>query len=165
MRASLLASVNPLVSADIPQIAGLTTIQNEANLIKLGSTETTEQDQKMESILYESIMTLNKKISHQLGLIVNAEQSSAILMRQASTQHITQKQEIPTVITVEWKLRQPFQFNVIREKPDNQNTDFVGQSEWLLEQLSLVEQTLFEEFNDRTQEAVLLVLESLALDI
>ncbi|KAI8095751.1 hypothetical protein BDF21DRAFT_328897 [Thamnidium elegans] len=164
MRASLLASVNPLVSTDIPQIAGLTTIQNEANLIKLTALET-EHDQQMETLLFDSIMTLNKKISHQLGLIVNAEQSSSILIRQATTQRITQKQENPTIITVEWKLRQPFQFNLIREQVESVNTDLIVQSEWLLEQLSLVEQSLFNEFNDRTEEAVQLVLESLALDI
>lgn len=165
MRASLLASVNPLVSTDIPQIAGFTEVQNEANLIKLTALET-EHDQQMEGLLFDSIMTLNKKISHQLGLIVNAEQSSSILMRQATTPRTTtQKQEKPTVITVEWKLRQPFQFNLIREQVESVNIDTIVQSEWLLEQLSLVEQSLFNEFNDRTQEAVLLVLESLALDI
>ncbi|GAA5806416.1 hypothetical protein EDC94DRAFT_524676 [Helicostylum pulchrum] len=164
MRASLLASVNPLVSTDIPQIAGFTTVQNEANLIKLTALET-EHDQQMEGLLFDSITTLNKKISHQLGLIVNAEQSSSILMRQATTQRNTQKQENPTVITVEWKLRQPFQFNLIREQVESVNTDLIVQSEWLLEQLSLVEQSLFNEFNDRAQEAVQLVLESLALDI
>lgn len=174
MRASLLASVNPLVSTDIPQIAGLTTIQNEASSSKLSSSTVTEdKTQQMESILLESIMTLNKKISHQLGLIVNAEQSSSILIRQANShpQHNNDRQEInkSTVITVEWKLRQPFQINVIREEPktitSNVNDDMVSESEWLFNQLTAVELNLLNEFNDRTLDAIQLVMESLALDI
>lgn len=174
MRASLLASVNPLVSTDIPQIAGLTTIQNEASSSKLSATGATEdKTQQMESILFESIMTLNKKISHQLGLIVNAEQSSSILIRQANShlQHNNNdRQEInkSTVITVEWKLRQPFQINVIREEPKtvtSVNDDLASESEWLFKQLTAVELNLLNEFNDRTLDAIQLVMESLALDI
>lgn len=166
MRASLLASVNPLVSTDIPQIDGLTTIQNEANLSKLSFSEN-EQSQQMESLLLESILTLNKKISHQLGLIVNAEQSSSILIRQANTAFAqrTRQESKPTVITVEWKLRQPFQINVVREEQETSSTDIILESEWLFDQLSLVEENLLNEFDDRTQEAIQLVMESLALDI
>lgn len=160
MRASLLASVNPLVSTDIPQIAGLTTIQNEANK----HSEENNQIQT-ESLLLESILTLNKKISHQLGLIVNAEQSSAILIRQANTVQRTRQENKPTVITVEWKLRRPFQINVIREEQETTSNDLTLESEWLFDQLSLVEENLLNEFDDRTQEAVQLVMESLALDI
>lgn len=174
MRASLLASVNPLVSTDIPQIAGLTTIQNEASSSKLSTTGVTEdKTQQMESILFESIMTLNKKISHQLGLIINAEQSSSILIRQANShlQHNNNdRQEInkSTVITVEWKLRQPFQINVIREEPKtitSVNDDLASESEWLFKQLTAVELNLLNEFNDRTLDAIQIVMESLALDI
>jgi hypothetical protein len=158
MRASLLASVNPLVSTDIPQIDGLNTIQQIDN-----TQEHTNQDE-IEANLLDSIMTLNKKISHQLGLIVNAEQSSSILIRQATT-HITKQADIekPTVVTVEWKLRQPFQINVIRE--EEQQQDVTSESEWLYSQLSSVEINLLNEFNDRAQDAVQLVMESLALDI
>ncbi|KAL7314488.1 hypothetical protein PS15m_006052 [Mucor circinelloides] len=161
MRASLLASVNPLVSTDIPQIEGLNTVQQIDN-----TQERTNQDE-IEANLLVSIMTLNKKISHQLGLIVNAEQSSSILMRQATTQIIKQVDiEKPTVVTVEWKLRQPFQINVIRqEEQQQQQQDVTSESEWLYEQLSSVEINLLNEFNDRAQEAVQLVMESLALDI
>ncbi|KAG2213427.1 hypothetical protein INT47_009101 [Mucor saturninus] len=163
MRASLLASVNPLVSTDIPQIAGLTTIQNEATKL---SEEINQHTEEMESLLLESILTLNKKISHQLGLIVNAEQSSAILIRQANTAQRTRQENKPTVITVEWKLRQPFQINVLREEQETTNNDIVLlESEWLFDQLSLVEENLLTEFDDRTQEAIQLVMESLALDI
>lgn len=160
MRASLLASVNPLVSTDIPQIEGLTTIQNEANK----HSEENNQIQT-ESLLLESILTLNKKISHQLGLIVNAEQSSAILIRQANTVQRTRQENKPTVITVEWKLRRPFQINVIREEQETTSNDLTLESEWLFDQLSLVEENLLNEFDDRTQEAVQLVMETLALDI
>lgn len=160
MRASLLASVNPLVSTDIPQIEGLNTVQQIDN-----TQERTNQDE-IEADLLVSIMTLNKKISHQLGLIVNAEQSSSILMRQATTQIIKQVDiEKPTVVTVEWKLRQPFQINVIRQEEEQQQQDVTSESEWLYEQLSSVEINLLNEFNDRAQEAVQLVMESLALDI
>lgn len=161
MRASLLASVNPLVSTDIPQIEGLNTVQQIDN-----TQERTDQDE-IEANLLDSIMTLNKKISHQLGLIVNAEQSSNILMRQATTQ-ITKQAEIekPTVVTVEWKLRQPFQINVIRQQEEQQQQqDVTSESEWLYGQLSSVEINLLNEFNDRAQEAVQLVMESLALDV
>lgn len=160
MRASLLASVNPLVSTDIPQIEGLSTIQQIDN-----TQEHTNQDE-IEAHLHDSIMTLNKKISHQLGLIVNAEQSTSILMRQATTQIIKQVEiEKPTVVTVEWKLRQPFQINVIRQKEHQQQQDVTSESEWLYGQLSSVEISLLNEFNDRAQEAVRLVMESLALDV
>lgn len=160
MRASLLASVNPLVSTDIPQIEGLNTIQQIDN-----TQEHTNQDE-IEANLLDSIMTLNKKISHQLGLIVNAEQSSSILIRQATT-HITKQTDIekPTVVTVEWKLRQPFQINVIREEEQQKQQDVTSESEWLYGQLSSVEINLLNEFNDRAQDAVQLVMESLALDI
>lgn len=161
MRASLLASVNPLVSTDIPQIAGLTTIQNEASKLS----EENKHTEEMESLLLESILTLNKKISHQLGLIVNAEQSSAILIRQANTAQRTRQENKPTVITVEWKLRQPFQINVLREEQETTNDLLLLESEWLFDQLSLVEENLLTEFDDRTQEAIQLVMESLALDI
>lgn len=160
MRASLLASVNPLVSTDIPQIEGLNTVQQIDN-----TQERTNQDE-IEANLHDSIMTLNKKISHQLGLIVNAEQSSSILMRQATTQIIKQAEvEKPTVVTVEWKLRQPFQINVIRQEEQQQQQDVTSESEWLYGQLSSVEINLLNEFNDRAQEAVQLVMESLALDV
>lgn len=161
MRASLLASVNPLVSTDIHQIEGLNTVQQIDN-----TQERTNQDE-IEANLHDSIMTLNKKISHQLGLIVNAEQSSSILMRQATTQIIKQVEvEKPTVVTVEWKLRQPFQINVIRqEEQQQQQQDVTSESEWLYGQLSSVEISLLNEFNDRAQEAVQLVMESLALDV
>ncbi|KAK4509278.1 uncharacterized protein ATC70_007628 [Mucor velutinosus] len=160
MRASLLASVNPLVSTDIPLIEGLGAVQQIDN-----TQERTNQDE-IEANLLGSIMTLNKKISHQLGLIVNAEQSSSILMRQATTQ-ITKQVEIekPTVVTVEWKLRQPFQINVIRQEEQQQQQDVTSESEWLYGQLSSVEINLLNEFNDRAQEAVQLVMESLALDV
>lgn len=160
MRASLLASVNPLVSTDIPQIEGLNAVQQIDN-----TQERTNQDE-IEANLLGSIMTLNKKISHQLGLIVNAEQSSSILMRQATTQ-ISKQVEIekPTVVTVEWKLRQPFQINVIRQEEQQQQQDVTSESEWLYGQLSSVEINLLNEFNDRAQEAVQLVMESLALDV
>jgi len=70
------------------------------------------------------------------------------------------------VVTVEWKLRQPFQINVIRqEEEQQQQQDVTSESEWLYEQLSSVEINLLNEFNDRAQEAVQLVMESLALDI
>lgn len=176
MRASLLASVSPLVSTDIPQISGLTAIQNEASLSKLSPITTTSNEdkiQEIETILLDSILTLNKKISHQLGLIVNAKQSSSILIRQANTYPITntaqhkKKENKPTVITVEWKLRQPFQINLIREeqKDDSEEENILSESQWLFEQLSAVEQNLLDEFNDRTQDAILLVMESLSLDI
>ncbi|KAI8643234.1 hypothetical protein BD408DRAFT_415179 [Parasitella parasitica] len=159
MRASLLASVNPLVSTDISHIDGLNTIQQIDN-----TQERTNQDE-IEANLLDSIMILNKKISHQLGLIVNAEQSSSILMRQASTHIIKQGDaEKPSVVTVEWKLRQPFQINVIHQEEQTQQ-DVAFESHWLYGQLASVETNLLEEFNDRAQDAVLLVMESLALDI
>ncbi|CEP11555.1 hypothetical protein [Parasitella parasitica] len=161
MRASLLASVNPLVSTDIPHIDGLNTIQ------QIDNTQERTNQNEIEANLLDSIMVLNKKISHQLGLIVNAEQSSSILMRQAST-HITRQAdtEKPTVVTVEWKLRQPFQINLIRQEEKEQTQqDVASESQWLYVQLASVETSLLEEFNDRAQDAVLLVMESLALDI
>ncbi|KAI8061551.1 uncharacterized protein B0P05DRAFT_557489 [Gilbertella persicaria] len=168
MRASLLASVNPLVSTDIPQIAGLTDIQNESALSLSSEEERLHQDtqDELETVLLESILTLNKKISHQLGLIVNAEQSSSILIRQANTHPSTKSQNNagPTVITVEWKLRQPFQINVHREQTIQQY-DTTSESEWLYRQLASVEVNLLNEFNDRAQDAVQLVMESLSLDI
>ncbi|CAO3669431.1 unnamed protein product [Rhizopus stolonifer] len=129
MRASLLASVTPLVSTDIPQITGLDTLQ----------TKTIEQD------MLVALPELNQKISHQLGLIINAKQSSLILIRQASA--------LVQTITVEWKLRQPFQLNIVHQ--DDINAD------WLFEKLSHVQVDLLNEFNDRIQEAVQLVLEVL----
>jgi hypothetical protein len=160
MRASLLASVNPLVSTDIPQIAGLTEIQKESVLSFSQERLLQDSQEEMEAILLDSILALNKKMSHQLGLIVNAKQSSSILIRQATS--IKQVDtDSSSVITVEWKLRQPFQINVIRE----QTKEVTSESDWLYLQLSSVETNLFNEFNDRAQEAVLLVLESLALDI
>lgn len=172
MRASLLASVNPLVSTDIPQIAGLTIIQNEASSLTTEETmDNNNKQEELESILLDSVLSLNKKISHQLGLIVNAEQSSSILIRQANTypssaaRHRTERK--PTIITVEWKLRQPFQINVIREEQETKtiNDDMTFESKWLFDQLSTIELNLLNEFNDRTQEAIQLVMESLALDI
>jgi hypothetical protein len=166
MRASLLASVNPLVSTDIPQISGLKTIQNEAVAAEHQTSE------ELESILSESILSLNTKISHQLGLIVNAEQSSSILIRQANTYPAGRHNSVDNsssssknIITVEWKLRQPFQINVIREEQKTINDDMTIESEWLFNQLSTVEINLLNEFNDRTQDAIQLVMESLALDI
>lgn len=129
MRASLLASVTPLVSTDIPQITGLDTLQ----------TKTIEQD------MLVALPELNQKISHQLGLIINAKQSSLILIRQASA--------LVQTITVEWKLRQPFQLNIVHQ--DDINAD------WLFEKLSHVQVDLLNEFNDRIQEAIQLVLEVL----
>jgi hypothetical protein len=163
MRASLLASVNPLVSTDIPQIAGLTDIQRESALSFTEERLHQDSQEEMEAILLDSILALNKKMSHQLGLIVNAEQSSSILIRQATSTSIKQVDDASSVITVEWKLRQPFQINVIREQKPVE--DVTTESDWLYRQLSSVELNLLNEFNDRAQEAVLLVLESLALDI
>lgn len=166
MRASLLASVNPLVSTDIPQIAGLTEIQKESVLSFSEERVSQENQEEMEANLLDSILALNKKMSHQLGLIVNAEQSSSILIRQATATSIkqTENTDPSSVITVEWKLRQPFQINVVREQKV-QVDDVTTESDWLYQQLSSVELNLLNEFNDRAQEAVLLVLESLALDI
>ncbi|KAI9476511.1 MAG: hypothetical protein EXX96DRAFT_507784 [Benjaminiella poitrasii] len=164
MRASLLASINPLVSTDIPQVHGFDIIQD-----KYTKAANTEQ-QELESILSDAILTLNKKISHQLGLIVNAEQSSSILIRQASTQ-LTRSQaanvEKPTVITVEWKLRRPFQINVFRERRSAASTieNDALESEWLFSQLSSVEINLLNEFNDRVEEAIQVVMETLSFDI
>lgn len=172
MRASLLASVNPLVSTDIPQIAGLTIIQNEASSLTTEETmDNNNKQEELESILLDSVLSLNKKISHQLGLIVNAEQSSSILIRQANTYPSSaarqRTESKPTIITVEWKLRQPFQINVIREEQETKtiNDDMTFESKWLFDQLSTIELNLLNEFNDRTQEAIQLVMESLALDI
>ncbi|KAI9250769.1 hypothetical protein BY458DRAFT_524267 [Sporodiniella umbellata] len=136
MRASLLASVGPLVSTDIPQIAGLNTLQ----------LTTLEEDMAV------AIPQLNQKISRQLGLILNAKQSSRILIRQASS--------LTKTITVEWKLRQPFQLNIVRQTKEEENN---AQADWLYEKLSHVQVDLLNEFNDRTQEAIQLVVELLEL--
>ncbi|KAI8346904.1 hypothetical protein EDC96DRAFT_521363 [Choanephora cucurbitarum] len=170
MRASLLASVNPLVSTDIPQINGLTEIQQEAIVSMTSEEQISHEDnqQELEATLLSSIMTLNKKISHQLGLIVNAKQSSSILIRQANTRTLTKSKTGPTVVTIEWKLRRPFQINVHREEKTEtieQQYDVTSESEWLHHQLSAIEVNLLNEFDDRAQEAVQLVMESLALDI
>ncbi|KAI8347337.1 hypothetical protein BD560DRAFT_411116 [Blakeslea trispora] len=170
MRASLLASVNPLVSTDISQVSGLTEIQQEAILSMASEGQRSHQDnqQELEETLLSSIMTLNKKISHQLGLIVNAKQSSSILIRQANTRTITKSKTGPTVVTIEWKLRQPFQINVHREEKletIEKQYDMTSESEWLHHQLAAIETDLLNEFDDRAQEAVQLVMESLSLDI
>jgi hypothetical protein len=162
MRASLLASINPLVATDIPQISGLTTIQKEAMLsIVSEEGKKTYNVEQLEADLFESVAVLNKKISHQLALIVNAEQSSSILIRQASaTPH---RQDKSSTITVEWKLRQPFQINVIREEYNTQDT--TEELDWLYRRFSSIETSFLEEFDDRVNEAVQLIMESLALDV
>jgi hypothetical protein len=162
MRASLLASINPLVATDIPQISGLTTIQKDA-MLSIVSEEGGEMYnvEQLEADLFESVTVLNKKISHQLALIVNAEQSSSILIRQASaTPH---RQDKSSTITVEWKLRQPFQINVIREEYNTQDT--TEELDWLYRRFSSIETSFLEEFDDRANEAVQLIMESLALDV
>ncbi|KAG0748179.1 hypothetical protein G6F57_008903 [Rhizopus arrhizus] len=148
MRASLLASVSPLVATDIPQITELDILQEE-------------QVEKLTLHLLTALPRLNEKISHQLGLIINAQQSSRILIRQATS--LVHPVDTSSVVTVEWKLRQPFQINVVRE--NEQSTDARSESQWLLRKLSRVEIDLLNEFNDRVQDAIQLVLESLALDI
>lgn len=150
MRASLLASVNPLVSLDIHQITEL-----QIN---------TEEAKEISDQLISALPRLNEKISHQLGLIINAKQSSVILIHQAtSLLHKSSNDKTASTITVEWSLRQPFQINVVRE--NEQSTDARSESQWLLRKLSRVEIDLLNEFNDRVQDAIQLVLESLALDI
>lgn len=163
MRASLLASIHPLVSTDIPQIAGFNSIQDETKRLAL----TTEE---VDSILSDSILQLNKKMSHQLGLIVNADKSSSILMKQAASHPIQQQQQPDdddesTIVTVEWKLRKPFQISIVREHhvPVAEN-DVTMETNWLYQQLSSVETDLLTEFNDRTEDAIQIVRESLGLD-
>ncbi|KAI8883734.1 hypothetical protein K501DRAFT_218771 [Backusella circina FSU 941] len=178
MRASLLASVNPLVATDIPQISGLSRVQNEAmlNMMHLKEEESEEKEEQgskkeyapkdtsdIETALMDSITALNKKVSHQLGLIVNAEQSSAILTRQAVTAYQSTA-KTPSVVTVEWSMSNPFQVNVVREsEASDQEQDISQQTEWLYEKLSSIEASLLTEFDDRAQDAVQLVIESLDL--
>jgi hypothetical protein len=178
MRASLLASVNPLVATDIPQISGLSSVQNEAmlNMMHLKEEENEEKEQQgstkehvpkdtsdIEAALMESIIALNKKVSHQLGLIVNAEQSSSILTRQAAAAYESAIKK-PSVVTVEWSMSNPFQVNVVRESEESdQELDISQETEWLFEKLDSIEESLLIEFDDRAQDAVQLVIESLDL--
>ncbi|KAI7901103.1 uncharacterized protein BX663DRAFT_437981 [Cokeromyces recurvatus] len=160
MRASLLASINPLVSTDIPQINEFIQVQNQYK-------KATKEEQ-LGPILLDAILSLNKKLSHQLGLIVNAEQSSSILLRQASAQFIKNNQpnlDSSSTITVEWNLRKPFQINVFQEKKAVQPQIINLEIEWLYNQLSLVETNLLNEFNDRIEEAIDLIIEALSYDI
>ncbi|KAI8991365.1 hypothetical protein BDF20DRAFT_967443 [Mycotypha africana] len=175
MRASLLASINPLISTDLPQIDGFST------------SISAKEAKKLEATLTKSILTLNKKISHQLGLIVNAERSSSILIRQAilhnSNHNSSHKNK---VVTVEWHLRKPFQINIIHEEEEEEGasvattathdhkdsanlvtttTNVATETQWLYQELSTVETDLLNEFDDRVEEAVQLVMETLALDL
>lgn len=139
MRASLLASVNPLVSTDIQQLM----IKNDVDTLQ------------------NELPKLNTKISHQLGLIINAEQTSAILIRQASS-IVHKNTKSSSTVTVEWKLRQPFQVNIIHQEQE-QAFDASNELQWLFTRLSQVQSDLLTEFNDHVQNAVELLMETLAL--
>ncbi|KAG1438268.1 hypothetical protein G6F56_012708 [Rhizopus delemar] len=152
MRASLLASVNPLVSLDIHR-----TVELEQSDL--------EDTEKLTKKLITALPSLNEKISHQLGLIINAKQSSVILMRQAASLVHRTTMGKSTAIKVEWKLRQPFQINVVRENQYNQEMDTTIESQWLLEKLSKIEINLLDEFNDRVQEVAELVTERFIIDV
>ncbi|KAG1048738.1 hypothetical protein G6F46_005931 [Rhizopus delemar] len=146
MRASLLASVNPLVSLDIHQITEL-----QIN---------TEEAKEISDQLISALPRLNEKISHQLGLIINAKQSSVILIHQAtSLLHKSSSDKTAATITVEWKLRQPFQINVVRENQYEEEMDATTEYQWLLKRLSQVEVDLLNEFNNHIQDASQLVFE------
>ncbi|KAI8983524.1 hypothetical protein BDB01DRAFT_791149 [Pilobolus umbonatus] len=164
MRASLLASITPLVSTDIVQIPGLLSTSQLATVAMsteyYGDQILTEDIGKIENDLLDSVLVLNKKISHQLGLIVNARQSSEILIRQVNS--LSHNEEKPTVVTVEWKLRQPFQINIIREE-ETADVSLLSETEWLQKELYGVENMMLDEFNDHAQELIELIMENIAL--
>lgn len=158
MRASLMASIYPLVLTDTSMMKNFDSIQNR--LVPWAEGDPEQED--LEDVLLNFIFALNKRISHQLGLIVNANESSKILMKQAVHQS---SEDTPTVITVEWQLRKPFQVHIVREQQDSDLAEYDEETKWLYQQLAKIQDDLLTEFDEQTDEALQIIKDTLSFNL
>lgn len=160
MRASLMASIYPLVLTDTSLMKDFGFTYSQLIPWSQGIAVVTED---IHNSLVEYILTLNKRISHQLGLIVNAAESSRILVRQAAQLYSTPTPNTPSTVTVEWELRKPFQVHITHEQ--QQSKDVSVEMEWLYHQFMAIESNLLAEFDEQTEQALQIIKDTLSFNL
>ncbi|KAI9306685.1 hypothetical protein BJ944DRAFT_177826 [Cunninghamella echinulata] len=181
MRANLIASVRPLVDSNLPSLP-LRMIKNN-NKDTLDTVTITSPN--IANQLSEAIIVLNQRISFQLGLIINANEASDIIIRQSvpltnseQSSSLSSNKRLPsksmdTVNDDDMDMNElimmddDFNWNkdeieFYNEKQQSKSTK--SMIEWLHIWLSDIEGTLYSQFDERIQDVIQSIMEDFLVE-
>ena len=179
MRANLLASIRPLVESNLPSVLPH---QQTSDITVIGAG------------LTEDILSLNRHIGLQLGLILNVEEAADIIISQSMPTSVllleeaAHQQDTTVTTAARWSNRRdqlvllPKKSRTMNSQEDEaealrwldslrqQQQDMQERPEsralthWLRSWLSEVEEILRVQFDERVQDATQLILEDFLVD-
>ncbi|CAO3622169.1 unnamed protein product [Cunninghamella blakesleeana] len=162
MRANLIASVRPLVDSNLPSLPLKMTKNTKYELSATAS--------NIANQLSETIIVLNQRISFQLGLIINANEASDIIIRQSVP--LTNSEQSSNG----FRNRHPLKSNMKVDNDDwnNDEIEFYNEQqqskstksmiEWLFIWLSDIEGTLYSQFDERIQDVIQSIMEDFLIE-
>ncbi|KAI9498316.1 hypothetical protein BDB00DRAFT_755133 [Zychaea mexicana] len=150
MRANLLASIRPLVESNLPSVLPYTQQQQQ------------QQQQDIAVIgarLTEDILSLNRHIVLQLGLILNVEEAADIIISQSMPTRVLLLEDATHLQALAWLETLRRESEEEQQRPESR-----ALTHWLRSWLSEVEEILRVQFDERVQDATQSILEDFLID-
>ncbi|KAI9314265.1 hypothetical protein BX666DRAFT_1814607, partial [Dichotomocladium elegans] len=164
MRSNLLASIRPLVESNLPVILEH---KNTAHQHTLAANPDAAISTTGLSGLTEDILTLNRHIGNQLGLIVNMDEAADIIINQSIPaslfdEHVQQEAAVVVVSRQRWRLSNSKDQHIQQQQEQRPESKVL--SNWLRSWLAEIEHIISVQFDERVQDATQSILEDFLLD-